>query len=51
MAPFFEQFKSYFEKFFLMNFISNNSNLLKRFSFDDFLKDHEQSALRKDQLI
>ena len=53
MAPFVEHFKSYFEKFFLMNFISTSSNLLKRFSFDDFLmiKDHVQSAPRKDQLI
>ena len=54
VAPFVERFKnSYFEKAFLINFISTYSKLLKHFIFACFLliEGWEQGALQKELTI
>ena len=48
-----EQLKTYFEKVYLINFISIYSNLLKYFTFVHLLviENYEQGALRKELII
>ena len=53
IAPFVEWFKTQRERVVLTNFMSTYRNLLKPFSFPDFLmiENREQIALRKDPVI